>query len=73
MTRTPTPMRNALSGGFHYGFIDADGAGGQVFEVEVGIIAALREGFCQMGFQVAAGDLKTLGEEGIGKLHMYSG
>ena len=38
-------QRDALGGAFDDAFIDADGSGGEVFEVEVGILAAGGERF----------------------------
>ena len=48
-------QRHALRGALHDGFVDADGAGEQVFEIQIGVIAALRKRFGQVAFQVAAG------------------
>ena len=42
-----------MGGGLDQRFIEADGTRGEVFEVEVGIIAAFGEGFGEVAFQVA--------------------
>ena len=49
-------QRDALGGALDDGFVDADGTGGEVFEVEVGIVAARGEGFGEVGLQVVLGD-----------------
>ncbi len=47
--------------------------GGEVFEVEVGVIAAGGERFGKVGFEIVLGDAKLLAEEGIGKGHLCLG
>ena len=61
--------RDALRGAFHHRLVDADGAGGHVLEVQVGIISALRKRIRQVIFKVLPGDLEPLGEDGLGKPH----
>ena len=61
--------RNALRGALDDRFIDADGTGGEVFEIEVGIVAAAPQRFGEVGFQIPPRDAEFSGEKGIGKAH----
>ena len=44
--------RNALRGRFHHGFIERDGGGGEIFEVQIGVIAARAQRRSQIALQV---------------------
>jgi hypothetical protein len=66
MTRTPTPSETPCT-------VDAQVAGGQVFKVEIGVIAAGCEGFGKIRFEIVLRDAKLLAEEGIGKGHLIQG
>ena len=44
--------RNALRGRFHHGFIERDGGGGEIFEVQIGVIAARAQRRAQIALQV---------------------
>jgi hypothetical protein len=61
--------RNALRCALDDRFVDADGTGGEVFEIEVGIVAAPAQGFREITFQIALRDAKFSREEGIGEAH----
>ena len=63
------PQRHALQRALHDGFIDADGTGGKILEVKVGIRAPVRERFSQIILQIPRGNAKALREEGLGKVH----
>ena len=62
---------NALRGALDHGFIDADGAGLEVLEVEVGVIAALGQSFTQIALQVLPGDIETRCKNGVRELHAF--
>jgi hypothetical protein len=61
--------RNALRCALDDRFVDADGTGGEVFEIEVGIVAAPAQGFREITFQIALRDAKFSREEGVGEAH----
>ena len=61
--------RNALRRALDDRFVDADGAGGEVFEVEVGIVAAAPQRFGEIVFQIPPRDAELSGEKRIGKAH----
>ena len=54
---------DALGSGLDDAFVDPDHAGGEVFEVEIGVIAALRERFGQVALEVRPLDPEASGEE----------
>ena len=60
---------NALGRALDDGFIDAELAGGEVFEVEVGVLAAGAQGFREVRLQIVLGDAELLAKEGVGKGH----
>ena len=47
-----TACRNALRGRFHHGFIERDGGGGEIFEVQIGVVAARAQRRAQIALQV---------------------
>ena len=63
------PHGNALSRAFHHGFVDADGTGQEILEVEIRVIAALRQRFREVPLEVVASEVEAGREDGIGKLH----
>jgi len=64
---------DALHRALDDGFIDAEAAGGEVFEVEIGVVAAGGEGFGEVGLEVVFGEAEFLAEEGGGEGHLISG
>ena len=56
-------QRHALAGALDDAFVDADGAGGEVFEIQIGVLSAGRERFAQVGLQITLGDAEFRGEE----------
>ena len=64
-------QRDALRRALDDGLIDADGTGGQVFEIQVGVVAAPGQRFGKVVFQIPPRDAETHGEKGIGKAHSY--
>ena len=61
------PLRSALD----HGFIEADGAGEQVFEVQVRVVAPPGKRVRQIAFQVPSRDIEARGEYRLGKLHDF--
>ena len=55
--------RNALRGALDDGFVHADVAGGQILEVQIGVVAAAGKRFIQIAFQIAFGDVKPAAEK----------
>src|SRR5205809_1416648 len=55
--------RNTLGCGLHNGLINADGGGGQVFKIEIGIVAARRERLGKIALQISRGDSEFLKEK----------
>ena len=58
----PDAHGDALRGAFDHGFVDPDGAGEQVFEVQVRVVAALGKRVGQISFQVPSRDIEARGE-----------
>ena len=71
ITRTPSAERDPLSGALDDGFVNADGTGGEVFEVEIGIVSASRQGLGKVILQIMLRDAEFRGKEGIGEGHDY--
>ena len=60
---------DALHGALYDGFVHANAAGGEIFEVEVGIIATRRQGFGQPALEISGGNGKLSPEERICEGH----
>ena len=67
----PHAHGDALGGALDHGFIYADGAGEQVFEVQVRVVAPLGKRIRQVAFQVPSRDVEARGEYRLGKLHDF--
>ena len=57
---------NSLDGALDDRFVNAKAAGGQVFEVQIGVIAAGGQSLVEIRLEVVLGDAELLPEEGIG-------
>src|ERR1035437_4641256 len=67
----PDAHGDALGGALDHGFVYADGAGEQVFEVQVRVVAPPGKRIRQVVLQVPSSDVEARGEYRLGKLHDF--
>src|SRR5262249_34576967 len=63
---------DTLRRGLDDAFVNADGGGGKIFEIEIGILAACRESFVEVKLKVVLREAEFLGEKGLGEAHDLS-